>query len=122
MLIIVLVLGIVTVLSNRIYFQDSDSRHAVVSVSNDVVRVLSESELTGKEIYTIPLEKGNAEIEVDGGKLRVLPMPRELCPKGICSSMGWIKRNGSSIICVPNRLIVQLSADTGGGRIDAVAR
>jgi hypothetical protein len=76
----------------------------------------------GKNIYTIPIEKGKAVIEVDGGKVRVLPMTRDLCPRGICSAMGWIKRNGSSIICVPNRLIVQINVDTGRRRIDAVAR
>lgn len=119
---IALVIGAIGSSTYRIYFQDADSRHAVVSVSNEAVRVFSESELMGQEIYTIPMEKGEAEIEVDGGKVRVLPMARDLCPRGICSATGWIKRNGSSIICVPNRLIVQLDIDTGRRRIDAVAR
>lgn len=106
----------------RMYFQDADSQGAIVSVSNEVVRVFSGSELMGQEIYTIPMEKGTAEIEVDGGKVRVLPMTRDLCPRGICSATGWIKRTGSSIICMPNLLVIQLNVDTRKSRIDAVAR
>jgi len=42
----------------RMYFQDADSRHVVVSVSNEVVRIFSQSELMGQEIHTIPMEQG----------------------------------------------------------------
>jgi hypothetical protein len=120
-LLITLVIGAIGGSMYRMYFQDADSRDAVVSVSNKVVRVFSQSELMGLEIYTIPMGKGKAEIEVDGGKVRVLPMARDLCPRGICSATGWIKRNGSSIICMPNRLVIQLNVDTRQSRIDAVA-
>jgi hypothetical protein len=120
-LLITLVIGAIGGSMYRMYFQDADSRDAVVSVSNEVVRVFSQSELMGLEIYTIPMGKGKAEIEVDGGKVRVLPMARDLCPRGICSATGWIKRNGSSIICMPNRLVIQLNVDTRQSRIDAVA-
>jgi hypothetical protein len=120
-LLITLVIGAIGGSMYRMYFQDADSRDAVVSVSNEVVRVFSQSELMGLEIYTIPMGKGKAEIEVDGGKVRVLPMARDLCPRGICSATGWIKRNGSSIICMPNRLVIQLNVDTRQSGIDAVA-
>ncbi len=39
----------------------------------------------------------------------MLPLSRELCPRGICSHTGWISRNYQSIVCVPNRIIVAFS-------------
>lgn len=67
--------------------------------------------LTGSEKQLhlrVPLEKGEAIVEIDGGRARVLPLPRDICPDGICSRTGWISRPGQSIICLPNRLVVRI--------------
>lgn len=55
---ITLVIGAIGGSMYRMYFQDADSRHVVVSVSNEVVRIFSQSELMGQEIHTIPMEQG----------------------------------------------------------------
>jgi hypothetical protein len=50
-----------------------------------------------------------ATIEISGGKVRMLPLDEELCPRGICSHTGWISRNYQSIVCVPNSIIIAFS-------------
>ncbi len=106
----------------RIYFRSPGSQRADVTIDGKLVQSFSKSELSGEEIYTIGLEKGIAEIEINSGEIRMLPMPRELCPRGICSARGWIKRPGAAIICLPNRIVVQLYGDEKKSRIDAVVR
>jgi hypothetical protein len=57
-------------------------------------------------IYVVDLPAGQAMVEIAGGKVRVLPMPRDVCPLGICSSIGWVEQSGDAIVCLPNRLVL----------------
>ncbi len=66
---------------------------------------------TGKEDpthITVTLDGGEAILEISDGKVRVLPMPHETCPLGICSQVGWIERAGEAIVCLPNRMVVTI--------------
>ncbi|MFX4262375.1 NusG domain II-containing protein [Pelotomaculum propionicicum] len=61
-----------------------------------------------KEIK-VPLKSGgNAVVVIDHGSVNVPPMPKELCPLGICSRMGPISKPGRSIICMPNKMIISI--------------
>jgi hypothetical protein len=83
---------------------------ALVEVDNHLVQEVSL--LEGAPRHTpISLPRGQAVLEVADGKIRVLPMPREICPLNICSSVGWIDRPGQVIVCLPNRMIISISGE-----------
>ena len=44
-------------------------------------------------------------IEIRHGRIRVAESD---CPKGVCKHAGWIHTPGRSIICVPNRVLIEL--------------
>lgn len=44
-------------------------------------------------------------IEILGGRVRVAESD---CAKGVCKHTGWVGSAGRSIICVPNKVIIQL--------------
>jgi hypothetical protein len=44
-------------------------------------------------------------IEISGGRVRVAESD---CLKGICKSAGWVKTPGRSIVCLPNRVVVEI--------------
>ena len=44
-------------------------------------------------------------VEIRGGRIRVAESD---CPKGVCKHAGWIHTPGRSIICVPNRVLIEL--------------
>ncbi|MDW7650850.1 MAG: NusG domain II-containing protein [Bacillota bacterium] len=58
------------------------------------------------ETITVSLPEGEALVEIDSGRVRVLPMPKHICPLGICSSVGWVDQAGDAIVCLPNRLVL----------------
>ncbi|MBS3886426.1 MAG: NusG domain II-containing protein [Dethiobacter sp.] len=58
------------------------------------------------EQFPIEFPAGTATVEIAGGRVRVLPMPKEVCPLGICSSIGWVEQAGDAIVCLPNRLVL----------------
>jgi hypothetical protein len=109
----------------RISQTHSRQGRVVVELDNKVVqRFMLEEKALSQEI-PIPLPKGEARLEMKEGRVRMLAMKREICPKGICSQMGWIGRPGEMIICMPNRLVVRIEALEGEvdeTDIDAVTR
>jgi hypothetical protein len=84
--------------------------HASVEIENQ--HALDVSLLEGApQFVPVALPRGEAVLEVQDGKIRVLPMPRETCPLQICSSVGWIDKPGQAIVCLPNRMIITIGGE-----------
>lgn len=71
-----------------------------IFVDGKPIRVYS---LNMDTTITIDGYKGPSIIQVQNGKVRMLD---STCPLKICVKMGWIKRAGESIICIPNRVSI----------------
>ncbi len=85
--------------------ESSQSTVALVYREGELVE-----ELDLEEERTIDLDGGEIEIEVKGGRVRVAEAD---CPRGICIDSGWIRRTGQSIVCLPNKVLIETrSADT----------
>ncbi len=50
-------------------------------------------------------------IEIKDGAIRVAHSD---CPKGVCKHAGWVRTPGRSIVCVPNRVIIELKGRQQG--------
>ncbi|MEW6523800.1 MAG: NusG domain II-containing protein [Bacillota bacterium] len=83
---------------------------AVVEIAGQKVLEFEVPQLGSQEVfqYQVAFPRGEATIETQNGKVRILPMPSEVCPLGICSATGWIGRTGQSIVCLPNRIVITL--------------
>ncbi|MGI6632992.1 MAG: NusG domain II-containing protein [Bacillota bacterium] len=92
---------------------------AVVRVDGEeVVRVRVDGPTL--EQQEVRILNGPATIEYGQGKVRLMPLPAEICPNGICWKTGWISRAGQSIVCVPNHTTVTLEGGTDG--VDSILR
>lgn len=97
-----------------------EQKYAALYVDNKFVTELS---LSGHFIYTFTFgpENHQARLEVDRGRIRMLPLDRRFCPQGICSHTGWISEPYESIVCLPNRIMVVFTDGTPAVRnIDGV--
>ncbi|NLG85256.1 MAG: NusG domain II-containing protein [Firmicutes bacterium] len=70
----------------------------------------------------VPLAKGEALLSLENGGVRILPLPRSICPRRICAHSGLIRRPGETLVCVPNRLVVRIVDERRAAAFDAVAR
>ncbi len=61
------------------------------------------------EIHVVEGYNGKVVIEVAGGKVRVI---EEKSPLHLCSKQGWIKNSYESIICLPNKIVITIEAET----------
>ena len=98
-----------------------EQRYIAIYVDNEFIKEISFNESTREDI---PISFGasngyQATLEIKDGKARMLPIDKELCPRGICSHTGWINRSYQSIVCVPNRIVVHFT-DTRVDGVDAV--
>ncbi|MFO7651056.1 MAG: NusG domain II-containing protein [bacterium] len=67
---------------------------------------------SGRLVGVYPLDRDarvqladDVVVEIRDGRVRVAESD---CPKGVCRHAGWVSEPGRSIICVPNRVIVEL--------------
>lgn len=59
-------------------------------------------------IYAFEFDDHVGYVEVDQGRVRVMPMSKEVCPRQICSRLGWADRQGDILVCLPNKLVVEV--------------
>ncbi|MEW5785388.1 MAG: NusG domain II-containing protein [Bacillota bacterium] len=91
-------------------------KYVIVYVDNNPVAELSLAESDTYQ-YTFNFgEAGRHEavLEIEGGRVRLLPMDHSLCPRGICAHTGWIEHSYESIVCLPNRIMVVFSHSSAG--------
>ncbi|HHY39347.1 MAG TPA: NusG domain II-containing protein [Clostridia bacterium] len=81
----------------------------------EVLRVPLHSHVSGSRYYEISVPRGVATIEIKDGRVRVLRMPKEVCPLGICADTGWISNTTQSIVCMPNAMVVKIVSDVAPG-------
>ena len=67
---------------------------------------------------TIDLGTGN-HLEIRGGEIR---MTEADCPDQICVNHLAISRDGESIICLPNKVVIAIEADDTRNEIDSISR
>lgn len=63
-------------------------------------------------IYTLPLNQDriisyrHMHFEINNRRIRVLDSD---CPRQVCVLNGWISKPSQRIICIPNRIIIEIS-------------
>ncbi len=72
------------------------------------------------EQILVDFPAGQAVVEIAGGRVRVLPMPKDICPRGLCSAVGWVEQHGDAIVCLPNRLVLTVTGGPVNELIDSL--
>ena len=80
-----------------------DGRTALIYVDGKPV---TEIKLNREQNKTFTVnEAENITFEVSNGRIRVVSSD---CPDKICCNTGFISKSGESIICMPNKMIVEI--------------
>ncbi len=74
-------------------------------------------DLSGRREVGVRGWQGDSVFEIRDGSVR---MVESACPDKLCVRSGWISRPGESIVCLPNRVVLEIKASEGGP--DAVNR
>ena len=68
-------------------------------------------------VFTVSEDGAENVIEVKDGRARMLSAN---CPDGYCVRQGEVRYDGETVICLPHRVVIELSAGEESG-LDAIA-
>ncbi|MDD2181262.1 MAG: NusG domain II-containing protein [Bacilli bacterium] len=114
-LIIGLILFSIIMIGFIIITKNDDKKIAKVYYENNLILMIP-LEPEKKEIYTVQGYNGDVRIEVNNQRLRVI---EEDSPLHLCSKQGFIKETYETIVCLPNKVVIEIEASTD---LDAVVK
>lgn len=92
-----------------------DPSAAVVRHGGEVLEVLP---LDRPARRVLALEGGSMTVEVEPGK--GVRISESSCPAKVCVHHGWARKTAETIVCLPNKLLVEIEG--GESEYDAVIR
>lgn len=100
-----IIIIIVCVLFIFHFFNKEKANNALVYHGSDLVLTIN---LNVDNNYVVQGDNGEVVIEVKDKKIKVVS---ENSPYHLCSKQGYISNTNESIICLPNRIIIELPKD-----------
>ena len=90
---------------------------AHVYLDGELVRSIDLAQV--EEGYTFSVEGpvGTNTIQVEPGHIRVSHAD---CPDQVCVGQGWISTSAAPIVCLPNRLVIEITTGSAQKDLDAV--
>ena len=111
-LLAVSVLGTVLVLGGQ-----TDSVTANLYQDGRCIRSIDLSQVEEPYSFTVDGPAGTNTVLVEPGRICVSHAD---CPDQVCVRQGWISNGVVPIVCLPNRLVIQIEAERQDGVIDGV--
>lgn len=101
---------------NRQGLSNGDKYVSIQYNGKEVSKVIFDKQIVGT---TIPIETnlGYNLIEIGDGEVRVLEAD---CPDQIDVEQGWISNIGETLICLPNRLVVEIKGLSATDEVDII--
>lgn len=103
---IIIIIIIAIIIFVGFFINKKTANVANVYHGNDLILSI---DLSIDKTYEVMGENGKVVIEVLNNKIRVV---EENSPYHLCSKQGFISNTGQSIICLPNRIIIELPDDS----------
>lgn len=89
---------------NRHAFSNKSKYVSIQINGTEVKRIIYDKKIIGKE-YPIESEFGFNLLEIGDEKVRVIEAS---CPDKIDVKQGYISRIGETIVCLPNRMVIEI--------------
>jgi len=99
---IIIVIIVVVILFSIYLISNQKTSKALVYFDNEIILTI---DLNVDKFYTVKGELGDVLIEVKNNKIRVV---EENSQYHLCSKQGFVSKSNESIICLPNKIIIEL--------------
>lgn len=81
-----------------------DAKYASVYYDSKLIKKI---DLSIDNTYNVKGYNGNVKIVVKNNKIKVV---KENSPKHLCSKQGYINKSYESIICLPNKIVIEIDS------------
>ncbi len=97
-------------------FMQKDGKEVIVTMNGKMVYT---TDLREDQVYKIPVKDGENVMEISDGKVR---MKKADCPDQICKHHRAIEKSGETIVCLPHKVVIEISSDTKEQELDGITR
>ena len=114
-----LIIGIVIIAVIGLFFvmmMRKDGKQVVITVDGTVYQQVS---LEKDETIEVKTEHGVNVVKIENG---AVSMESADCPDKVCVNHASIKKSGETIVCLPHKVVVEVTANTTQKEIDGVAQ
>lgn len=91
---------------------------ASIFLDGECIQTIDLDRVTEDYTFEITGDNYTNTVEVAPGKIRVVSSD---CPDKICVNTGWISDSSKTIVCLPNRLVIKIDAESESD-VDTVAK
>lgn len=96
-----------------------DAKYVSIQVNGkEIKKITFDSQTVGKQI-PIKTEYGYNLLEIDDGRVRVIEAD---CPDKLDVKQGYISKVGEVIVCLPNKLVIEIKGASTETDIDGLSR
>src|SRR5699024_9202117 len=97
----------------------NDDRYVSIQVDGEEIKqIIFDKKLEGNKI-PIETEFGYNLVELGDGEVRVIEAS---CPDQIDVKQGYISKIGETIVCLPNKLVIEIKGMDGDNDIDMISQ
>lgn len=117
LIVLVLILTILSLGFIKTQALSNDSKYVSVQVNGqEIKKIIYDKKIIGK---TIPIESeyGYNLLEIGDERVRVIEAS---CPDKIDVKQGYISSIGETIVCIPNKLVIEIRGMEEGNQIDMI--
>lgn len=106
-MLVVLAIASLSLVAVNILNTEIEEKYVIIKADKDIVeKILIDHSIDKKYSFKFKDEVGF--LQVKNGKVRMLRMNDDICPRKICSETGWIENSIETIVCLPNKIVVSL--------------
>ena len=118
--ILILTIFILSIFSyGFIYLSGGEERGRYISlqVNGEEVKRLTFTSSEEPYVYRLETEHGLNVVEVVGNKVHLIEAD---CPDKLCIKQGFIEKTGEVIVCIPNKMVLEIKSDNLDKELDGI--
>lgn len=102
-----------------IYLSGSGEKNKYISVqfNGEEYKRLTFTSKNDSYEYKLDTDEGLNIIEVEGDKVHMIDAN---CPDKLCIKQGYISKVGEVLVCVPNKVVVEIKSDDSKKELDGI--
>ena len=119
LIVVVIIINVISLwLVKNVAFNHEDKYISVQVNGEEIKRITFDKNIVGKQI-PIKTEYGYNLIEIGDEKVRVIEAD---CPDKLDVKQGYISRVGEVIVCLPNKLVIEIKGVKAETDLDGLSR
>lgn len=115
---LIAVLLLVSVLASLLVLRRTAGTVAKIYLDGQCIRSIDLSRVNSASEFIVEGPAGSNTVRVEPGRICVSQAD---CPDQVCVHQGWISTGAVPVVCLPNRLVIQIEEQRDQVEIDGVS-